>query len=168
MLVIAASCLFLSSGVWSLVRRANVVEDARADLREKAMMYETNRAYAAVWDSLHVRFNCCGVVNFTEWRDEFLRPPPRLPTSCCSNVSQENCWTYLVQRSIPGCLNSLVEYERRQYDIMAPIGLSFGIFQIFGTLLCLLFCITVMKTKQSYTPRWNAHDLVNQVLRMVE
>ena len=37
------------------MRRANVVEDARADLSEKAMMYESNRAYAAVWDSLHVR-----------------------------------------------------------------------------------------------------------------
>ena len=65
MLVIAASCLFLSSGIWSLVRRANVVEDARADLREKAMMYESNRAYAAVWDSLHVRVSSvvcvCGV-----------------------------------------------------------------------------------------------------------
>lgn len=34
------------------------------------------------------------------------------------------------QRPVPGCLNSLVEYERRQYDIMAPIGLSFGIFQV--------------------------------------
>ena len=56
--MISASCIFLSSGIWSLVRRANVVEDTRADLREKAYMYETNRAYAAMWDSLHVRVSC--------------------------------------------------------------------------------------------------------------
>ena len=90
-LVISASCIFLSSGIWSLVRRANVVEDTRADLREKAYMYETNRAYAAVWDSLHVRVSCvcvcvcvcvctsmCGeredgrrVVLYVDWRKEF-------------------------------------------------------------------------------------------------
>ena len=29
-----------------------------------------------------------------------------------------------------GCLEELIDYEERQYDIIGPIGIAFGVFQV--------------------------------------
>ena len=59
-----------------------------------------------------------------DWQE--LRNPifGRAPPSCCQNE------TRCVLLHEEGCLENLLSYEMRQLDIIGPIGLAFGVFQV--------------------------------------
>lgn len=75
---------------------------------------------------LFLQFNCCGAQSARDWeqmRPPFLRFAPR---SCCVSPREGGqCTTFS-----RGCAGQLVVYERRQLDIIGPIGIAFGLFQV--------------------------------------
>ena len=49
----------------------------------------------------HTQFNCCGVVNYTDWM-RFLSLPPRIPRSCCPDRAaddQAGCQDFVTKAS---------------------------------------------------------------------
>jgi hypothetical protein len=127
-------------------------EDIRQELNITAQFYERNNVYREVWDSLQRRFQCCGVERPTDWRNHLRNSPLPFPPSCCvQEISEfEDCPDQ--EYHTEGCLEGLLQYEMEQYDIMSPVGITFGVFQLlFGLPLCLLFILIVNGSKDEYS-----------------
>lgn len=133
---------FLACGVWSLVQgqAAPLMGRLEAHLERTARAYEINSAYSHTWDAMQSRFECCGVEGAEQWAG-FLRLRSSTPPSCCR---EEPCSEPFSQ----GCLQPLLDYEKRQFDMMGPIGVAFGVFQVLGIALSVYFCMTVRGSKK--------------------
>ena len=55
------------------------------------------------------------------------------------------CVCVCVVWCVKGCLDDLYDYEMRQYDIMSPVGITFGSFQVH------IFTMQNDTVKQYYT-----------------
>lgn len=72
---------------------------------------------------INLQYNCCGVETVRDW-ENFRNPLiSRPPPSCCADAT---CQEFYAE----GCIQALQDYERRQLDILGPIGLAFGAFQV--------------------------------------
>ena len=85
---------------------------------------------------LYVQYNCCGIDGPNDWLTHntlLSHRPPLGPASCCAE-SADSVVVGGASRCVrvfgSGCHGHLVAYEDRQYSIMGPIGLAFGIFQV--------------------------------------
>lgn len=152
--------MYLSAGIWAFSHKAGTRENIDRELTRTASQYIRNPSYAEVWDAMQEQFQCCGVTDSSDWVDERWVVTPRFaPDSCCvleDESEREGCGEDPFRVPLPelysqGCLEELIDYEERQYDIIGPIGIAFGVFQVFGLLLCFLFCATVRSTKDSYS-----------------
>lgn len=47
--------MYLTSGIWSMIKSSQVEEDVRTSLINSANFYETNRVYNSTWNALHTR-----------------------------------------------------------------------------------------------------------------
>ena len=71
-----------------------------------------------------LQYECCGVDDVRDWEERRNPLIPLPPRSCCQE--EETCSLFYAK----GCLTDLENYERRQLDVIAPIGLAFGGFQV--------------------------------------
>lgn len=85
------------------------------------------------------QYNCCGITTPNDWITYNIIPSNRPPPSCCpsltsttgaagAEVGRTQCDRN--QAFSRGCVQPLAAYEERQYSIMGPIGLAFGLFQV--------------------------------------
>lgn len=147
LMVLLAFAMYLTVGIWSFINLNQVNDITRTDLVRTMMVYERNQAYQDGWDSMQSSLMCCGVESYAEWNSAF--PSPRIhPQSCCSE--QSTCYNTPGSVYTEGCQENLVNYETQQLNMMGPIGLAFGCFQILGLLISVLFCIKVRVTKPLY------------------
>ena len=83
-----------------------------------------------------MQYNCCGIDGPNDWLTHntlLSHRPPLGPASCCAESADSVAVggaSRCVQVFRSGCHGHLVAYEDRQYSIMGPIGLAFGIFQV--------------------------------------
>lgn len=141
-LIVLALGMYVCSGAWSLREKSRLPSQFRGQLQRTLQEYDHVEVYVQVWDIVHRRYNCCGVNGSNDWavfREVIPRPPP----SCC--VSTE-CPAFHAE----GCIQELQRYETRQLDIIGPIGLAFGAFQVVGVVMSVLFCHSLHNTKGSY------------------
>jgi hypothetical protein len=47
--------MYLTSGIWSMIKSSQVEDDVRISLTNSASFYETNRVYNSSWNVLHAR-----------------------------------------------------------------------------------------------------------------
>lgn len=145
LLIVLALGMYLFSGGWSLREKAMLSQPSyRVQLQRTLQEYDTVQSFAEVWDVIHQRYNCCGVDSFEDWnnfRNPLIsRPPP----SCCVST---NCREF----HGGGCIEDLRRYEMKQLDIIGPIGLAFGAFQVVGVVVIVLFCYSLHSTKGFYS-----------------
>lgn len=142
-LTVLALGMYVCSGGWSLREKARLPGELRGQLQSTLQEYDTVQAYAKVWDVVHRRYNCCGVDGSGDWA--VFRTPliPRPPLSCCVS---EQCLDFYAN----GCIEQLHRYEARQLDIIGPIGLAFGAFQVVGVVVIVLFCQSLQRVQGSY------------------
>ena len=77
-----------------------------------------------------------------------LRPfLPGPPPSCCPS-SMRNCANPFPQ----GCLDHLQNYERKQLNILGPLALAFGAFQVCHNPLLTIYSYNPLLTIYSYNP----------------
>lgn len=151
-LVVLASMVFMTAGIWSVSHGSGTREDIRRELNITAHYYERNDAYRETWDSMQRRFHCCGIEGPTDWRSHLRVSPHVLPHSCCVHDISVNEECPYDDYYTEGCLEDLLDYEMEQYDIMSPFGITFGTFQLlFGLPLSLLFIMIVNTSKDEYS-----------------
>lgn len=120
-----------------LVFKSDVEEYVRDNMSSNLDKYTTDDVVQSAWDGVQEAFDCCGVNNYTDWKDTMRS---NVPDSCCIDP-KEGCGTNYSLDKInrEGCLSLLVD-EIKNYAIYAGgIGIGFGIFQI--VLIGVAFCM---------------------------
>ncbi|XP_067620641.1 CD63 antigen [Eurosta solidaginis] len=131
--------LELAAGISGYVLRSDASEMIETSLKKAMKAYNSsvpNDPYTVTWDYVQEQFNCCGVTNYTDWK-QFNGS---LPLSCCSiphgvvgsfNCSSEN---ENPQRHSNGCLSGFAEFIEAHAISLGACGIVLAILQFFGVL----------------------------------
>ncbi|XP_065910175.1 tetraspanin-11-like [Dysidea avara] len=156
-LLIMALILYLSAGIWAVAN--NDEDELRSEISRFLNVsldeYITNgqEDFVEAWDDMQSELQCCGSSGSTSWY--FVAPNSEerrsIPDSCCVQ-RRPRCATFVNERlHASGCVDELVAYEQDQLDIIGPVGITFGIVQVFGVIICVLFIILLFSSKDSYS-----------------
>ncbi|XP_065347248.1 tetraspanin-6-like [Cloeon dipterum] len=119
----------LTSGILIFTYQDSITSEVRDNMVSQAKVYtvaglSNNEAAATLaWDNTQLRFKCCGVNNFKDWRA--YRPQLRgSPNSCSCKTEEEYCNQELNVFD-QGCYKRMV--EDGNVFLFAIAGVTFGI-----------------------------------------
>ena len=129
--------------------RGTVVSELTASMAS----FQPHTDFQTAYNSLHQRFNCCGVNSPDDWRT-VTNLGMVAPDSCCMSFS-EGCGNTGPQSKFyrEGCVDDLARYQNGQLSVIGPLGLFSGLFGIIcGVFIPLGLVIMVCMNKASYHP----------------
>lgn len=145
--VMALSLCELIGGVNFFIA-GNIYEILQSNMRTSLKDYSpyVSTGISHSWNSVQHTSLCCGVDNYTDWKNSPYFNPNSVPDSCCV-VQKINCGKNLpllpsqIKEVIytRGCLNQ-ISFETNYFiSLSATLGLAFGILQLIG--VCCTFAL---------------------------
>uniref|UniRef100_A0A4W3JLW3 Tetraspanin 9a n=1 Tax=Callorhinchus milii TaxID=7868 RepID=A0A4W3JLW3_CALMI len=132
------------------VYRAEVADYAKEDLRNGLKLYgsEGNVGLTNAWNIVQTDFECCGVVNFTDW--EPVMGSNFVPDSCCMEYSK-NCGqgTSTLWRD-SGCYNVVKMWFEDQTVILGTIAMCILVIQILGMAFSMTLFHQISRSGKKY------------------
>jgi len=137
-----------------------VLRDRTNSLIQKSMMdsipiYAKNDtpAITAIWDEMQRDFECCGVINSSDWKSAGgLFTNGSLPMSCCSlqpgAILSVNCNALSENLYHIGCSPALSDFLRKHANSIGATGVCIAILQFIGIIFA---CHLAKRTKYETT-----------------
>lgn len=129
--------LELAAGISGYVLRNDAYNMINSRLNESMKEYQGNTQSATVvlWDNVQRDFQCCGVLNYTDWKTVFNNDD--LPLSCCSipagAVGTFSCNTDITnmnRNKNGGCLLGFSDYIADHAVSLGAAGIVIAILQV--------------------------------------
>ncbi|XP_030377604.1 CD63 antigen [Scaptodrosophila lebanonensis] len=133
--------LELSAGISGYVLRNDAYDLISKQLSSTLKDYSntTQSDTTALWDSIQRDFDCCGVTNYTDWRDVF--DSDQLPLSCCTipvgtigTFTCDDTITNLNRNKGGGCLGGFSLEIAAHAVSLGAAGVVIAVIQFFGVI----------------------------------
>ncbi|XP_055639402.1 CD63 antigen [Toxorhynchites rutilus septentrionalis] len=141
-LLVLIFILELAAGISGYVLRNETYNLVSSTLRSSMKQYggNTSQEITYIWDEIQVDFDCCGVVNSSDWKmsNEELFKPPALPMSCCraspGAIGQILCQDEKHPETLrqTGCITSFGDFIRSHAVSLGAAGIALAVIQFFG------------------------------------
>ncbi|CAH0554427.1 unnamed protein product [Brassicogethes aeneus] len=137
-LLIVVFILEILVGIGGIVLKSktrDVVENALITTMKEYDNPKYNET-TALWDQVQNQFQCCGVMNYTDWMTS-NSTDHKLPISCCPiptgatgvmTCNQDNAYKL-------GCLDKFTDYIEGHATTIEGVGIGLAVLQILGILL---------------------------------
>lgn len=129
--------LELAAGISGYVLRNDAYDLIQTELSSSMKDYNssTQTATTSLWDDVQHDFNCCGVLNYTDWNT--LWDTPDLPISCCTipvgavgTFSCNNATTNNNRHAGEGCLLGFSNYIADHAVSLGAAGVVIAVLQV--------------------------------------
>ncbi|XP_022323550.2 CD63 antigen-like [Crassostrea virginica] len=139
-LLVVIFILEISAGIAGYVYHSEVEEEVKKLMTETQKEYSKGGDKTEVWDAIQKEFKCCGIMNYTEWKEQMTNSS--VPKSCCisesgcsgSDADVANNKTYT-----EGCLTKFETFVKDNVFIIGGVGIGLAFVQIIGILFA--FCL---------------------------
>lgn len=144
--------LELSGGIAGFVMREKI-EDEVKDVLQKSMKNYNKDGHTGVtstWDKLQEEFECCGVVDYKDWKDINMTAPP---TSCCLDITDCNITFNNTDAQIEAkinndsCSEKLEDWLKSKIAIIGGVGIGLAFVQVVGIMFA---CCLARSIKKEY------------------
>jgi len=92
------SMLFKLVVVVAIGFQDSTFDEVKTDLSKNLLEYEDCAPVQRSWDEIQQKYNCCGVVSFSDWY--ILKPERTLPNSCCPQLNELGECTVETRREV--------------------------------------------------------------------
>uniref|UniRef100_A0A6P7GDZ6 Tetraspanin n=1 Tax=Diabrotica virgifera virgifera TaxID=50390 RepID=A0A6P7GDZ6_DIAVI len=137
-LLVIIFILELAVGITAVVLKGKT-EEFLADKLEETMHTYNNHSFnetTVVWDTIQSQFQCCGVHNFTDWKNvPAVNYTTGLPLSCCkipAGSTQFTCNPIFAYHK--GCLEKFGDFVKQNISYVEGVGIGLAVIQLLGIL----------------------------------
>ncbi|BFZ15649.1 hypothetical protein BsWGS_18688 [Bradybaena similaris] len=132
--------LEISGGIAGYVMRDEIENTIDSKLNNTLNDYNSSAAVKNTWDKLQGEFECCGVVNYTDWNDNNIQ----VPKSCCIRINACNT-TKTSDIYNEGCGSKFEHWLQDKVAIIGGVGIGFAFVQIIGILFACCLARAIRK-----------------------
>ncbi|GLV32497.1 Tetraspanin 29Fa [Carabus blaptoides fortunei] len=124
----------LAAGISGYVLRDGVSDMLVNNLNQTMQHYNNNTEDTRTFDILQSTFECCGVVNYTDWFNKFDKN--EVPVSCCAHVYGAvftmNCTTDMPEFHHTPCVDAFGQFIRDHAVTLGGVGIGLAFVQLIG------------------------------------
>lgn len=141
-LLILIFVLELAAGISGYVLRNDTYKLVSSGLRNSMKQYggNTSQEITYIWDEIQVDFNCCGVINSSDWAQSNAQKfnETYLPMSCCKSsvgaIGSMQCKdpNHPDTLRTTGCVTSFGDFIKSHAVSLGAAGIAIAVIQFFG------------------------------------
>ncbi|XP_042201061.1 tetraspanin-4 [Callorhinchus milii] len=136
--------LELIVGTLFLVYKERINSYAKDDLKKGLKFYDKpdNRGLTKAWDLVQVKFQCCGVTNYTDWFGVFNES--KVPEACCP-AQGPHCSEHAEKWWKMPCYDTVINWLKENVLAVCIFGLCIAVLQILGLIFSLVMYCQLVK-----------------------
>merc|ERR1711997_106495 len=131
-------------GIAAFVYKGQVEDSLKSEMAKLIPDYDnasgndTDNVITDAWDALQENFKCCGVSNYTDWKDNKNMTSLNVPDSCCK-IEAPGCGKG--QQSNPsdiytdGCVDSFKTQLEDHIEIVGGVGVGICVLQLIAIIV---------------------------------
>ncbi|XP_058800473.1 CD63 antigen [Phymastichus coffea] len=136
----------LAVGIAAAVFKKDFSDGMKDALRESMRNYKEKEVDQQAWDTIQMRFSCCGIDAPTDWLRE-AGITNGLPASCCVDTTVRTCANN-AEAYQRGCFSELVMNVEKNASVLIGVGIGIAFVEVAGILLACLLAYVIKKENQ--------------------
>jgi CD63 antigen len=133
-LLVIIFVLELAVGIAAVVLKGEVKEFLDKRLQDTMKQYGNSsfNETTVIWDAIQHQFQCCGVDNYTDWRNVSVLDDA-LPLSCCDIPAGSTSFSCNSTNAFKeGCLEEFGNFVEHNVSYVEGVGIGLAIIQLLG------------------------------------
>lgn len=138
--------LMIAGGIAAYVLRSDVEDKVETILKDAEKNYGKEDGVTKAWDKLQEEFSCCGVNNYTEWKN--LNLNTTYPRSCCKDQNKDcpkNSTIPLSSLMTTPCEDAFVSWVKDKVAIIGGVGIGLAFIMVVGVLFACCLARAIRK-----------------------
>jgi len=148
----------VAGGIAAYVLRSDVDVILTENMQKALHQYNAggHEGVTHTWDVMQHEIQCCGVKNYTDWKNTTFSEGKNVPDSCCRDYTQ-GCGTNILvnpsQEEVDkrvytvGCVTELGNQVEHKAGVFAGIGVGIAFIQLIGMIFA---CLLARAIRSSY------------------
>ncbi|KAJ8681579.1 hypothetical protein QAD02_017371 [Eretmocerus hayati] len=138
----------VGAGLSGYVMRSNLSSMLEKCMNNTLVDYNKRDDYRRSWDIIQYDFQCCGVINPSDWTKAGFRDDT-LPKSCCTELptSRPVCDRNAIKSHTEGCKKQFQNTIEKNGMILGVFGLGIALIQLVGVLFA---CCLARSVRREY------------------
>lgn len=139
--------LEIAGGIAGFVLRDQIEDEVKHVLTDAMKNYNKpgHDGVTETWNKLQEEFDCCGVSNYTEWKQPSMGNQTVVPDSCCKKTG---CVTSVVANIYTdSCSVKLEDWLKSKVAIIGGVGIGLAFVQVVGIMFA---CCLARAIKKEY------------------
>ncbi|XP_011306310.1 CD63 antigen isoform X2 [Fopius arisanus] len=146
-LLLLIFALELGAGISGYMMRNEVGKMLLRRMNNSIYTYHTDNDVHNMWDTLQVDFKCCGINGTSDWWPTQFKEP-KLPPSCCSEISNTaECDVNAITSHNEGCLKKVTDTIENKAYILGGVGIGVALIQLIGVIFA---CFLARSIRREY------------------